>query len=140
MRSSASRSPPKSAVPRPPPSGWTTATIAVGEKHQLTIPERGPFWGDSFNLYSKGAVYPYADLAPTMVLQLEADYKFCSDTLKVTVNSDNYCKYGWSSTHSGGQIQFGFADGSVKGIPKSIDLKILAALATIAGGEVVGNY
>lgn len=33
-----------------------------------------------------------------------------------------------------------FGDGSVKGVNKSVDLNTLAALATIAGGEILGDY
>jgi hypothetical protein len=32
------------------------------------------------------------------------------------------------------------ADGSVRAIPVEVDEKILEALATIAGGEVVGDF
>ena len=110
-------------------------TIAVGEKHFSTHPTRGPLWGDSFNLYSKGAVYPYTAIDPNMVWQLSTDFDACSGK----VNS-NYCKYGWSAAHGAGNMNFLFGDGSVKSIPKTIDLNILAALSTIAGGEVIPNY
>src|SRR5262249_40186748 len=113
----------------------TSSTILVGEKHFTTHPPRGPLWGDSFNLYSKGAVYPYTALNPNMPWQLSTDFDACSAKM-----NSNYCKYGWASLHSGGFIQFVFADGSVKGLPKDIDLNILAALSTIAGGEIPGNY
>ncbi len=113
----------------------TSNTILVGEKHHSTEPRRGPFWADSFNLYSKGAVYPYTALNANMVWQLDTDYNTCASR----VNS-NYCKYGWGSMHAGNMIQFVFADGSVKGVPKSIDLNVLAALSTINGGETIPNY
>jgi len=45
-----------------------------------------------------------------------------------------------ASLHGGGGIQFVFGDGSVKTVPKNIDLNILAALATMNGGEVIPNY
>jgi prepilin-type N-terminal cleavage/methylation domain-containing protein/prepilin-type processing-associated H-X9-DG protein len=113
----------------------TSQTILVGEKHFTTHPTRGPYWGDSFNLYSKGAVYPYTVLNPNMPWQLSPDYDACASKM-----NSNYCKYGWASLHSGGFIQFVFADGSVKGLPKDVDLNLLAALSTIAGGEIPGNY
>jgi prepilin-type N-terminal cleavage/methylation domain-containing protein len=114
----------------------TSNTLLVGEKHFLTHPTRGPLWGDSFNLYSKGAVYPYTALNPNMPWQLSPDFDACSAKM-----NSNYCKYGWASLHSGGQIQFVFGDGSVKGLAKDIDLNVLAALSTIAGGEVISsNY
>jgi len=113
----------------------TSSTVMVGEKHFSTHPSRGPGWGVSFNLYSKGAVYPYTALNANMPLQLSADYDLCASKMNA-----NYCKYGWASLHSGGQIQFVFADGSVKGLQKNIDLNVLAALSTVAGGEIVSDY
>jgi len=112
----------------------TSSTVMVGEKHFSTHPTRGPGWGVSFNLYSKGAVFPYTALNPNMPMQLSTDFDACSAAM-----NSNYCKYGWASLHSGGQIQFVFADGSVKGLAKNIDLNILAALATMSGGEVIGS-
>ncbi|HJZ53798.1 MAG TPA: DUF1559 domain-containing protein [Gemmataceae bacterium] len=113
----------------------TSSTIMVGEKHFTTHPTRGPLWGASFNLYSKGAVYPYTALNPNMPWQLSTDFDACSAMM-----NSNYCKYGWASLHDGGMIQFVFADGSVKGLPKNVDLNILAALSTITGGEIVGDF
>ncbi len=117
-------------------SDGTSNTVLVGEKHFSTHPTRGPGWGVSFNLYSKGAVFPYTAIEPNMPWQLSPDYDTCSTML----SNVNYCKYGWASLHSGGQIQFVFGDGSVKGLQKNIDLNILAALSTMAGGEVIGDY
>jgi hypothetical protein len=37
-------------------------------------------------------------------------------------------------------VQFAFADGSVRAISVDVDEKILEALATIRGGEVVGDF
>jgi prepilin-type N-terminal cleavage/methylation domain-containing protein/prepilin-type processing-associated H-X9-DG protein len=112
-------------------SDGTSNTIMVGEKHFITHPTRGPLWGASFNLYSKGAVYPYTALNPNMPLQLSPDFDLCASKM-----NSNYCKYGWASLHGGGLIQFVFADGSVHGVAASVDLNVLAAMATINGGEV----
>ena len=46
---------------------------------------------------------------------------------------------GIGSSHSGG-MQAAFADGSVRFISESIDPTVLEALATKAGGEVVGQF
>src|SRR5262245_21042193 len=36
----------------------TSNTLFVGERHTKTHPTRGPFWADSFNLYTLGASWP----------------------------------------------------------------------------------
>ncbi len=45
----------------------------------------------------------------------------------------------FSSNHSGG-VHFAFGDGRVRFVTDSIDLTVYQALATRAGGEVVGDY
>jgi prepilin-type N-terminal cleavage/methylation domain-containing protein len=102
----------------------TSNTIFVGERHTRTTPTRGPFWGDSFNLYSKGASWPFS---VTMI----PDYDACARQVNA-----NFCKYGWGSFHSAG-ISFLFGDGSVHSIPPTIDMNIFMALSTIAGSETV---
>jgi prepilin-type N-terminal cleavage/methylation domain-containing protein/prepilin-type processing-associated H-X9-DG protein len=105
----------------------TSNTIFVGERHTRTHPTRGPFWGDTFNLYSAGGASPYS-------ITLLEDYDACSRQVNA-----NFCKYGWGSFHPGG-INFLFGDGSVRSINKSIDMNIFMDLSTIAGGEVVPNF
>jgi len=105
----------------------TSNTIVVGERHTKTHFTRGPFWADSFNLYSKGAAWPYS---VTMI----PDYDACS----AQVNA-NYCKYGWGSLHPGG-IMFLFGDGHVRLISTNIDMTTFMALATVAGGEVLPKF
>ena len=47
---------------------------------------------------------------------------------------------GFRSVHSNDGANFVFCDGSARFISASIDLKIYQALATISGGEVVGDF
>jgi prepilin-type N-terminal cleavage/methylation domain-containing protein/prepilin-type processing-associated H-X9-DG protein len=102
-------------------------TIFIGERHTKTHFTRGPFWADTFNLYSKGASWPFsAAMIP--------DYDLCARKINA-----NYCKYGWGSMHNGG-ISFLFGDGHVRSLPESIDLGIFMALSTIAGGENLADY
>jgi prepilin-type N-terminal cleavage/methylation domain-containing protein/prepilin-type processing-associated H-X9-DG protein len=107
-------------------------TLFVGERHTRTHPTRGPFWADSFNLYSSGATYP---AIPGGNLYLQPDYDAC----QAKINA-NYCKYGWGSLHSGGNINFLWGDGHVSAIPSTIDLNVFIALSTIAGGEVIPDF
>ena len=74
---------------------------------------RGPFWADTFNLYSLGASYPGITNA-----YLQPDYDLCANAVDA-----NYCKYGWGSLHPGG-INWLFGDGSVRNITTDINLTI----------------
>jgi prepilin-type N-terminal cleavage/methylation domain-containing protein/prepilin-type processing-associated H-X9-DG protein len=106
----------------------TSNTLFVGERHTKTHFTRGPFWADSFNLYSKGAAWPYS---ATML----PDYDLCTKH----VSNANYCKYGWGSLHDGG-ISFLFGDGSVRMLFKNIDMRTFMALSTIGGGEILPDF
>jgi prepilin-type N-terminal cleavage/methylation domain-containing protein/prepilin-type processing-associated H-X9-DG protein len=48
-------------------------------------------------------------------------------------------RYSFRSAHTGGNVQFAMADGSVRGIKHSIPLATLRARGTRAGGEVFSN-
>jgi prepilin-type N-terminal cleavage/methylation domain-containing protein/prepilin-type processing-associated H-X9-DG protein len=109
----------------------TSNTIFFGEHHTRTHFTRGPFWADSFNLYSKGATWADANITNWV---MQADYDLCASHINA-----NYCKYGWGSLHTGG-INFLFGDGSVRLIPKTIDYRVFIALSTVAGGETNNNY
>ena len=104
-------------------------TIFVGERHTKTHFTRGPFWADTFNLYSLGATYPGITNA-----YLQPDYDLCPSHIDA-----NYCKYGWGSLHPGG-INWLFGDGSVRNITANINLTVFMELSTIAGGEVIPDF
>jgi prepilin-type N-terminal cleavage/methylation domain-containing protein/prepilin-type processing-associated H-X9-DG protein len=109
----------------------TSNTILFGEHHTRTHFSRGPFWADSFNLYSKGATWNSANITAAV---MQADYDACQKVVNA-----NYCKYGWGSLHTAG-INFVFGDGSVRGLPKTIDYRVFMALSTVAGGETNVNF
>jgi prepilin-type N-terminal cleavage/methylation domain-containing protein/prepilin-type processing-associated H-X9-DG protein len=110
----------------------TSNTVAVGERHTITHVTRGPFWANTFNLYSMGASFSGAGASWALV----ADYDKCA----ANVSNANYCKYGWGSLHGGGNINFLFADGSVHSINPGININIFVALSTIDGGETNISY
>ncbi len=104
-------------------------TLFVGERHTRTHFTRGPFWADTFNLYSKGASWPYsATLIP--------DYDLCVSLLGGNANP---CKYGWGSFHPAG-MSWLFGDGSVRSINQGINTTVFMALSTIEGAELLPDY
>jgi len=100
-------------------------TLLVGEMSSLTYPRRRTFWAYSYTSYNKSAV-----VAQSRVIL--GDYERCCRI--GGVGGDNPCKRGWGSYHPGG-IQFVLCDGAVQFINNTIDINLLADLATIAGGE-----
>jgi prepilin-type processing-associated H-X9-DG protein len=104
-------------------------TIFVGERHTKTHFTRGPFWADSFNLYTTGGAFP-----GSTNIYLQPDYDLCASQVDV-----GHCKYGWGSWHSGG-INWLFGDGSVRTLTTNIDMRIFEALSTIAGAEVIPEF
>ena len=105
----------------------TSQTLLVGESTTRTSPEYRTLWAYSYAFYSLSSVTPQERT-------LCGDYDRCTST-----GGNGYsrpCRRGWGSPHRG-LINFAFCDGSVRFLPASIDLELLAGLATIDGGEVV---
>jgi len=100
-------------------------TLLVGEMSSLTHPRRRTFWAYSYTSYNKSSV-----VAQSRVIL--GDYDRCVNI--GGVGGANPCKRGWGSYHPGG-IQFVLCDGAVQFINNTIDINLLADLATIAGGE-----
>jgi len=116
----------------------TSNTLMVGERHikvggNEQWVRRGPFWADSFNLYATSATYLNIN-----TIYMSPDYDACQALLRQLYNTDNHCKYGWGSFHSGG-IQFVYADGHVAVVQQTIDQTVFAALGTVSGGEFQSN-
>jgi prepilin-type N-terminal cleavage/methylation domain-containing protein/prepilin-type processing-associated H-X9-DG protein len=113
----------------------TSNTIFIGERAITSATKgRGPFWANSFNLYTSSAAYlPRQSAAyPNLQAILSPDYDNC--LVLNPLNGGNVCKYGWGSLHTG-RINFLFGDGSVHSISQGVDLTVFAALATIQGAE-----
>jgi prepilin-type N-terminal cleavage/methylation domain-containing protein/prepilin-type processing-associated H-X9-DG protein len=110
-------------------------TIVVGEYTTTTSESHRAFWAYSYWEWTSSAV------VPTKPWTLLPSYDDCAVAEKKSGGNTDYspCKRGWSSLHSGG-INFAFGDGAVRLIGRQVDMYTLAALATISGGEVVGDY
>jgi prepilin-type N-terminal cleavage/methylation domain-containing protein len=51
-------------------------------------------------------------------------------------DGSNPCKRAWGSLHPGG-LHFSFGDTSIRFLDTSIDMQIFAAMATMAGEEII---
>jgi prepilin-type N-terminal cleavage/methylation domain-containing protein len=110
-------------------------TLLVGERHSvgsegqcsdilLDSIRRQTLWAYTYSSYNKSEVTP---VSGTIV----PDTCRCS----ITTGDGEACKRGWGSLHPGG-LFFCMCDGSSRFISDSIDMQLLADLATIAGEEV----
>ncbi|MEZ6069085.1 MAG: DUF1559 domain-containing protein [Pirellulales bacterium] len=104
-------------------------TLLVGESTTRSSPSMRTFWAYSYAHYSLSSV-------STQRRTLMGDYDAC-------VASGGYggslpCRRGWGSLHAG-VINFVFCDASVHPINVDVDMEVLAAMATIDGGEAAGH-
>ena len=89
---------------------------------------RGTFWAYTYASYNQSS---FSTLSGT----LTTDYNACYNAYRKQRYSDEPCKRGWGSNHTFG-LNFVMCDGSVRWVSYSTDINVLAAMATIAGGEV----
>jgi prepilin-type processing-associated H-X9-DG protein len=87
---------------------------------------RATFWAYTYASYNQGSI-------TTESRVLNNDYVKCVTT--PGQGGSNPCKRSFGSFHTNG-TQFVMCDGSVRFVPYSVDINRLAAMATIAGGEV----
>jgi hypothetical protein len=99
-------------------------TLLIGESAGRTPHRRGTFWAYSYGSQNKSEVY-------TESRSLLDDYDEC---FALGSDSGNACKRAWVSKHPGG-FHFSLCDGSVGFVSADIDIYVLAAMASIAGGE-----
>lgn len=116
----------------------TANTILAGEYLTTTITSQSHriFWAYSYWEWSLGSAAQGPGGAPAPYI-LAPSYEECAAS-----DPDGYdsrCKRGFSSLHPG-VINFVFCDGSVRSIPRNINMKIFEALATIAGGEPLFDF
>jgi len=133
----------------------TSKTFLIGEYTTTTKPtggkSRSAMWANStFGINSGSISLPEACRPNVMAcslaivnssmtgtqVTLDPDYQKCADNTYPTFPQP--CKRTVAGVHGGGNtIQFVFCDGSVHGYANLTDMRILSALATIAGGETV---
>jgi prepilin-type N-terminal cleavage/methylation domain-containing protein/prepilin-type processing-associated H-X9-DG protein len=109
-------------------------TLMFGEYATSDTPGRRTFWAYAYTSYNSSLVTFNAPWT------LQNSYAHCTATGQAggDFSGGNQCKRAWGSFHSGGMLNFTFADGSVHTINKNVDMiRVLPALATISGNEVI---
>ena len=104
----------------------TSNTLMVGEMTSVSFPRRRTFWAYTYTSYNASVATPQSRI-------LLGDYTLCCQI--GGAGGSNPCKRAWGSQHPMG-IQFVLGDGSVRSIPKDIDINLFCALCSIAGGEM----
>jgi len=80
--------------------------------------------------------YNLSDISIAQPRTLIADFDQCAAI--PSPNGSNQCKRAWGSLHSAGTLNFAWADGSVRGISKNIDMNVvMPALGSIGNGETI---
>jgi len=114
----------------------TANTIAVGEyataKGSLN---RRTLWAFAYTSYN------LSDITINQPRTLIADFDRCT-AIPSPKGNNNQCKRAWGSLHSGGVMNFAFADGSVRNISPNVDMvNVLPSLGSIGNGETIpGDY
>jgi prepilin-type N-terminal cleavage/methylation domain-containing protein/prepilin-type processing-associated H-X9-DG protein len=106
-------------------------TILAGEYTNNDVTRRATFWAYTYASYNQSSFLTESRI-------LGNSYNKCWRPDGVHdggSGADNPCKRGWGSMHSGGMNML-LCDGSVRFVSFNVDINLLAALATIAGGEV----
>jgi prepilin-type processing-associated H-X9-DG protein len=106
----------------------TSNTLFVGEYATTTEPRRTSFWGFTYTSFVLSVATPEAR-------NLIADYQKCASQ-----GDSNPCKRAFGSLHAGGAINFLLTDGSVRYLSPNVDMTTYTGLATIQGGERIGEW
>jgi prepilin-type N-terminal cleavage/methylation domain-containing protein/prepilin-type processing-associated H-X9-DG protein len=104
----------------------TSNTLLVGEYSIIDVPRRRTFWAYTYTSYNQSSISDQSRI-------LNNSYNACNRA--GGPGGDNPCKRGFGSLHPGG-LNFALADGSVRFVSYNVDIRMLGAMATIAGGEV----
>jgi prepilin-type N-terminal cleavage/methylation domain-containing protein/prepilin-type processing-associated H-X9-DG protein len=104
----------------------TSNTLLVGEYTNVDVPRRASFWAYGYTSYNQSSITSESRI-------LGNRYNVCA--VAPGQGGDNPCKRGFGSNHTNG-LNFLFADGSVKWVSYNVNINLLAAMATVDGGEV----
>jgi prepilin-type N-terminal cleavage/methylation domain-containing protein/prepilin-type processing-associated H-X9-DG protein len=119
-------------------SDGTSKTLLIGEYTTVSALGRSAFWANSYYGMNLGSVHvPGAGFSDSTAPSLDPDFAVCDKKL----GARHACARTFTGLHGGGgAINFAFCDGGVRRIVTTIDMQLLAAMATTAGGETVTDF
>jgi prepilin-type N-terminal cleavage/methylation domain-containing protein/prepilin-type processing-associated H-X9-DG protein len=104
----------------------TSNSLFVGELTFIDVTRRATFWAYTYASYNQSSITVESRT-------LTNSYNKCATS--PGLRGDQTCKAAFGSNHSNG-LNFAMCDGSVRFISYSVDINILAGMATIANSEV----
>jgi prepilin-type N-terminal cleavage/methylation domain-containing protein/prepilin-type processing-associated H-X9-DG protein len=110
----------------------TSNTLLVGEYTNIDVPRRASFWAYGYTSFNQSSVTSESRILGNRYGNGTAGSGCWNGTGQ---GGDNPCKRGFGSNHTNG-LNFALADGSVRFVSYSVDINKLAAMATMAGGEI----
>jgi prepilin-type N-terminal cleavage/methylation domain-containing protein/prepilin-type processing-associated H-X9-DG protein len=106
-------------------------TIMAGELTFTDQTDRATFWAYTYASYNQSSFLTESRILGTSYLKCWKP----DGVHDGGAGANNPCKRGWGSMHTGGMNML-LCDGSVRFLSFNVDINLLAAMATIAGGEV----
>jgi prepilin-type N-terminal cleavage/methylation domain-containing protein/prepilin-type processing-associated H-X9-DG protein len=125
----------KSAIRPSQITDGASKTLLIGEYTTISNLGRAGYWANSYYAMNLASVHiPAASFTGSTAPALDPDFDVCETKL----GSRHACARTFTGIHGGGgAINFAYCDGGVRRIVTTIDLQVLAAMATTAGGENV---
>jgi prepilin-type N-terminal cleavage/methylation domain-containing protein/prepilin-type processing-associated H-X9-DG protein len=116
-------------------SDGTSRTLLIGEYTTTSNLGRAGYWANSYYSMNLASVHiAAAGFTGAMGAALDPDFDKC----EAAFGNRHACARTFTGVHGGGgAINFAYCDGSVRRIVTTIDIQLLGAMATAAGGESV---
>lgn len=111
----------------------TSNTLLIGEYSNTDIPRRATFWGYTYTSYNQSSITPQSRILGNRYGDPALLGSGCAAL--PGNGGDNPCKRGFGSNHGNG-LNFAMVDGSIRYVSNTVDINMLADMATICGGEV----
>ncbi|MSR32470.1 MAG: DUF1559 domain-containing protein [Gemmataceae bacterium] len=111
----------------------TSNTLFIGEYANIDVPRRNSFWAYTYTSYNQSSITDQSRILGNRYGDPARPGSGCASL--PGNGDDNPCKRAFGANHGTG-LNFAMVDGSLRFIAYTVDINMLAAMATIEGGEV----